>query len=513
MDKILTEAQREIMSTKNRLSMGILLAVGLVAAGCGESEHRHANQSPLSGGGPTLHPNTVRYRNAGVQPATGRSGTASITVTTLMSSDGSTDIEVSTGGEGVLAHVQIKILDGSGGLLATDNYSVNTGDAHFTYTNLARGQPISVLASVRDLDGNRTDVVTGVTRVARRPDLAVTRLDAPASALVNTNVSIAATVAELNGDVGATADCVLSVDGAEADRSTGIWVDAGSSVTCRFIHSFATTGTHSLRVTAANVTPADWDLSNNSMDGSIDITSGGGSSSMRYQVTASETAHAYVHHIDAWATYPAPMPDLVVDETQNDWSQSRTFNASIQGAVQFPLTAFDLADSTSGTPLLAMHADNIDASSTWGTPASGGACAYVYADEAFASICSQWDGGGSSTSISAFRDAGDVSYHSEGYERYWGWYFAPNMTFNGGYWVWNSTTDTPMGPQIHLGSTYTVDATLEAGNTWSAHASFPLGAFSGSQSQPYTCAPFMTSGQWCESWTYNTSGVAGNASN
>ena len=499
------------MSTTNRLSMGILLALGLAA--CGESERHRTSQSPLSGGGPALHPNTVRYRNAGVQPATGRSGSASIVVTALMASDGSTDIEVTTGGEGVLTHVQIKILDGSGGLMQTDNYSVATGDAHFAYDNLARGQPIAVLASVRDLDGNRTDVTTGTTRVAARPDLAVTSLTAPASALVSTDVSIAATVAELNGDMGATCDCVLSVDGAEADRASGIWVDAGGTVSCRFIHNFGTTGTHSLRVTAANVTPADGDLANNSMDGSIDITQPSGTTNMAYQVTASEVAHAYVHHIDAWAVYPSPSPDLVVDETQNDWSQSRTFNASFNAVVQFPLTAFDLADASDGTALQAMHADNIDVASTWGDASSGGACAYVYADSAYASICTQWSGSAGTTSISAFRDAGDVTYHSQGYENYWGWYFAPGQTFNGGYWVWNSTTDMPQGPQLHLGSTYTVDATLEAGNTWSAHTTFPLGAFTGSQSQPYTCNPFMTSGQWCESWTYDTSGVQGNARN
>ena len=509
MDKILSGAQREIMSTTNRLSMGILLALGLVANGCGESEHHRANQSPLSGGGPTLHSNTMRYRSSGVQPATGRSGTASIAVFALMSSNGTTDVEVTTNDAGMLAHVQIKIFDGAGGLLQTDNYEVDTSEAHFAYTNLARRQPIAVVATVRDLDGNRTDVVTGTTQVAMRPDLAVTSISAPAVASSGTDVSIGATVAELNGDMGAHCDCVLAVDGTELDRSSGIWVDAGGVVSCRFITRIDQAGTHALKVTAANVVPTDANLANNSMESSIQI---GGDRPIAYQVQASEVAHAYVHHIDAWATYPSATQDLLVDETQNDWSQSRTFNGTMPIAVQFPLTSFDVADATDGSAITSMHGEAIDAASTWGDAQQGGACGYVYGNEQFASICAQWSGTWGQTTISSFRDAGDVSYHSQGYARYWGWYFAPDMTFTGGYWVWNTTSDSPMGPQIHLGSSYTIDVRLVAADQWSAHSTFPLAAFSGSQSQPYSCAPFMTSGRWCESWTYNTNGVQGNTS-
>ena len=54
------------------------------------------------------------------------------------------------------------------GALAQVAAPVDTSEAHFQYSNLARRQPIQVQASVRDLDGNRTDVVTDMTNVAAR---------------------------------------------------------------------------------------------------------------------------------------------------------------------------------------------------------------------------------------------------------------------------------------------------------------------------------------------------------
>ena len=492
------------MSTTKRVSMGVVLA--LVAWGCDGSENRRGSgHSALNG--PPLYPNTQRYRNAGIQPATGRSGTASIEVSALLGQNGATDIEVSTAAPGVLVHVQIKIFNAAGGLLRTDNYQVDSSDVIFSYSSLARRQPIQVQAQVRDLDGNRTDVVTNTTVVADRPDLAVTSLSYPPQANTGADVSIGATVAELNGDVGAHCDCVLAVDGAEVDRSVGIWVDAGGVVTCRFIHRFDAAGMHTLRVSAVNVTPADWNLSNNELDGSISI---GGEKQIQYQVQAQESSWVFMRHIDAWANGTSTPRDLVVDESQHGWSQSRSFSGSFDGRLSFPIASLDMVDSTDGTIITATHLTNLDAANTWGDDVNGGACAFFNDAAAFGSICSQWFGGFfTQTTMSAFRDGGDVTYHSQGYANYWGWYFDPGMTWNGGYWVWNSTTEMPNGPQVRLGSTYKIDVTVQSGDTWGAHPSFPLAAFTGGWDNPYACRAFMTNGTWCESSSEVTNGLQG----
>ena len=106
--------------------------------------------------------NRQRYRVAGSKPATGRSGSAEVTARAMAGKDGKTVLELSTGGL----------------------------DAGFA--------PRGTLTRA-------TDVVTVSERVKRRPDLTVT-LGNQASALVRVPAEIAATVRELNGELGATTD-------------------------------------------------------------------------------------------------------------------------------------------------------------------------------------------------------------------------------------------------------------------------------------------------------------------
>ena len=67
----------------------------------------------------------------------------------------------------------------------------------------------------------------------------------------------------------------------------------------------------------------------------------------------------------------------------------------------------------------------------------------------------------------------------------------------------------PNGPQVRLGSTYKIDVTVQSGDTWGAHPSFPLAAFTGGWDNPYACRAFMTNGTWCESSSEVTNGLQG----
>src|SRR6267154_3727899 len=73
------------------------------------------------------------------------------------------------------------------------------------------------------------------------------------------------------GDLGARASCVLYVDGTAADRSDGIWVDAGGVVECRMAHAFSNAGNHAIELRVENVRPGDYDDTNNSATASIQI--------------------------------------------------------------------------------------------------------------------------------------------------------------------------------------------------------------------------------------------------
>jgi hypothetical protein len=223
--------------------------------------------------------NGVRYRNNGVKPATGRSGSAALEARALLGKDGNTVIEATTGSleagtkPGKLERVQVKVL----GTESTKNFNGLNAAGYFTttYPALLAHSNLQVQANVKGIDPKRTDVVTVTTPVARRPDIAVTAVSNSATSTPNTMVTITAPVQELNGDVGARTDCVLSVNGSVVDDAEGIWVDAGGSVACQFAHTFTDPGTYEISISATGVNPGDWDTDNNSASSSITISTPG----------------------------------------------------------------------------------------------------------------------------------------------------------------------------------------------------------------------------------------------
>jgi hypothetical protein len=159
----------------------------------------------------------------------------------------------------------VKSYDGNGDSLFTLNYNgLDAPSVTLSYDGLALGQALEVQTNVRNVDRNRTDVVTVTNVVRRPPDLTVQSILAPAWAIVGTYVRITATVAELNHDTGARTTCALFVNDVAVDRAEGIWVDAGDTVSCAFTHVFDGQGLHAIRVTAADVNPGDWNPDNNS---------------------------------------------------------------------------------------------------------------------------------------------------------------------------------------------------------------------------------------------------------
>ena len=213
-------------------------------------------------------PNSVKYRDQGANPATGRGGSATIEALALLGKDNVATVEVSTPAPGVIERVQVK-------RVATDvatNFNGLTGSTFAgAVDGLTLGEAVQIQANVSGVDGARMDVVTVQTTVVRRPDLAVTAITAAPHAVAGSPVRVAATIRELNGQTGARASCVLSVAGMDIDRADDIWVDAGDSVSCLFATSFATAGKKRFDVRLENVRPGDDDPSNNANSGSMNV--------------------------------------------------------------------------------------------------------------------------------------------------------------------------------------------------------------------------------------------------
>jgi hypothetical protein len=213
-----------------------------------------------------LRPASERYRDTSLAPSVGRSGNETVAARALLRADGTTTVSVTTGAfgapRGLLAQVQVKV----DGVVVHVTNDVASATHEVTLAGLVRGQELQVKANVRGVDGNRTEVVTSRAAVALAPDLAPSAPRVSGPAIRGLPVLIVAEVAELNGDVGARATCVLYADGLAVDRAGGIWVDAGDTVSCFFATTFPTAGRRSLVVSVEDVDPADYEPRNDRGD-------------------------------------------------------------------------------------------------------------------------------------------------------------------------------------------------------------------------------------------------------
>ncbi|HEY0144337.1 MAG TPA: hypothetical protein VGF48_25865 [Thermoanaerobaculia bacterium] len=213
-----------------------------------------------------LIPNSVKYKDSGLKPVSGRSGSASVEARALLGRDGGTNIEITTGsfesnaaGAGSIDRVQIKQNAGSDEA-GTQNVETSGSFVSIPVTGLVWREPIQLQARVSGIDPNRADVVTVTESVKLRPHL-ILDPTAPLHALAGVPYSVDAVIFEVNRDLGARATCVMRVDGVEVDRAENIWIDAGGRVTCHMLHTFDTPGVQNVEYALIGVSPAPWDPS------------------------------------------------------------------------------------------------------------------------------------------------------------------------------------------------------------------------------------------------------------
>jgi hypothetical protein len=484
-----------------------------------------AQQAP--GGPPALHPNAQAY---GVKhpAATGRAGNATLQARALLDKNGTTDLNVTTGAldgataaPGNIAKLQVKAYNRAGDVAWVQNFnSLSHGGAlAYTFPSLHRGEPFQVQANVNGID-KRTDVVTVGGAVKLRPDLAVSSLSLPSQVPMGAHVNVSALVSEINDDVGAHGDCVMSVDGAQVDQAVAIWVDAGDSVTCAFNYQFNAVGTHQVSVSVVNVVPADYDTSNNSATGTIDVVNPqppvywwASASSFDYN-DSSRSAGSYESSSGSFS-YGSDW-----DYTQTNIFQSE--GASMTGTspvgLAFPLSSISLAMATDGTPLDNENLSGLgwqfsEGDSTCGTTWGG---TYNAATNTSFYVNSWYCNGSGSTMLDYNRSASATTFVSQGFQSYW--YNFSGATGSSSYsWFTNSSygqgTYVPYGSQV----TMNVSITDATGQTIHASPVIPMTPWSNvySYSNIGTCPVDCYAGscqQYCTSASNDDSGATGSAS-
>jgi len=481
-------------------------ALVLLAAACSHDLTAPARtpvrdvRSAAASAGPRFISNAVKYRDAGARPSTGRSGSSSLAARALLGSDGVTQLEVTTAGSfdpgsvatNPLSKVQVKQLDANGAVLRTVNYNnlPGGGTATFTYAGLTRGHKLQVQGNVAE--AKRTAVVTVAEAVRLRPDLRIA-LEAPDDATTGVPVTVLATVSEGNGDVGARADCVLYVDGVEADRARAIWVDAGDEVACAFLHTFATEGDKRLRVAAEGVTPADFDPANNAAEGIIHVRSPRGAG-VSYTAFVEDYREVSVQLDSIMAFYDdGRRTGTVQTLTTTTRRQNAQLNGWMDHGISLAGTQVRVSQSTGGAVVQAGAWAN--ALGHEYAPVSGEqGCMSRWTEGALFYLCSTGTPGNGYTSFQYLRTGTAVTYYGVTHLAFW----YPGSD-NANTYTYDSTSGESSGqPQVTIGPDYAFLVELTDGpRTYRVDTAVPVTSV-----QTSTWTFYRPSGRRCTSERY-----------
>ncbi|MDB4899511.1 MAG: hypothetical protein JWN53_1319 [Gemmatimonadetes bacterium] len=392
----------------------VLVLAAVAAAGSADAARAQSTRAQF-------HPNRVKYSDVGARPASGRSGSASLQARALLGKDGAALLEATTGSledgtaPGQLKKMQVKLFASNGTQLQVQNYSgQGTGYWSNAYAGIGRKQTFQLQANVGGIDGNRNDVVTVSTEAVRRPDIAVDAVTAPARALAGTRVNVVGVVSERNGDVGARTTCVLNIDGAVVDQASGIWVDAGHSVSCAFQTVFTTVAQHQVQVYATGVSPADWDDANNSASTSVDVVSP--ETPLSYSAKFTGSDYDYVSHYK----YSSGDGSYLDEKTETGTRKNRALTLSSWTSAStftFPVKVHSSLASA-GTMVFDVTNDvAYDANASW----SGGDCGNLYQSGFSITVCNYHYGTVQRSQVDLSSYAGRVTYFGTRYFQNYGW--------------------------------------------------------------------------------------------
>jgi hypothetical protein len=441
---------------------------------------------------PQLVPNSVKYKDSGIPNARGASGSATVESRALLGADGITDVELTTGSfdgnaapSGTIEKVQLKLINPE----ETTNFNDLDGTTHVERVDgLARLDPIDLHVNVKS---GATTVVQLSDVVKLRPNLRVTGYSGPALAIAGVPVTFTASIRETNGDVGERASCVLVANGAEVDRARNVWVDAGGNVACTFSHTFPAPGAYDMKVAVVDANPGDFLAGDN-------------------EAGASLTVYSAAQAFDAWswtvrdytsqAHYYEDGTLLTGDSRGGGWNQSSDFYAMIANhSIDLNNVRMSVAEESDGETI-----SNGEYTEWTASPI----CAWSF-DWLGRSVsaCNVSSDGSTFVTVSVNRASGDVTYVSEGSNR---WTNPETHQLEDHYF--SNVFHNEYGVQKRFGNTASLRVTFGDGTrAWEARPFMALQPYTLTDNQPLTCVNQRGRGLRCSAHEYEEEGVQGTA--
>lgn len=367
--------------------------------------------SPLTLASSRYKPNKIKYSNTGRKATSAQSGNMVLEFRALQARNGVTTIEATSGefeerpGVDVIEKATLRIL--SAPTAAPIQAWPNAPQWSYAMMGLVPGDMVHMQASVKPRGVAKTEIFRVTDTVYRRPDLAIMELRSPATAHVGMPAMFAVSVGELNGEWGARANCVLSINGSPVDAAARIWVDAGDVVACLFSYVFQLPGTYTVSASVVDVGPSDWDEANNSATQQVTVVSPGTPISVG-ALAVIEEAYSVSNSQVRTGDYP-----IQAANGSEQLVSTVDFESDLPELVPGPLQRFEIK-VTQGTEVL--FDTSITELTTYQFTSMGAAtkCAVYSGNEHDLSVCSKTNPDGSVvTEYDYWRTSGTVTYYAQ----------------------------------------------------------------------------------------------------
>lgn len=447
---------------------------------------------------------TQKYREKNPAGGKGRSGGATMAARMLADKAGNTLLEVTTGDfdnatppTGEFVKIMVSAIDANGVVMYSFKYDL-AGGSYFKQTlqGIFAGQAFTVHGQIKTPTKKNGNVVV-TTTVQKRPDLLAERIITPSRVPAVIPVQITGVITELNGQIGARSDCVLYANDVEIDRTVGIWVDSGDSVSCAFSPIFSTLGAVNLRLAAESVVPGDWDTTNNTKERLIEVSP----LDANFDVATVEAAVVDVDN----TTFAQQGRFLTSTTTGYDWfyeeKVDRNSDAFVYSAAALGITH---------TPY-ALQASATDGTATWLLQRAVPGCFDYATGNVDGRAFYTYVTGCGNLYVEIGSYAGVVTYASKMLARNFHVVGASAVYDGPAQFIFNNTsTEVGDGENLFRGNTWTIDVSVAAGPfVFSAPVSVGLNQpFDDGATTPVTCTTTATS-YACSQSAWRITGRAG----
>jgi hypothetical protein len=241
-----------------------------------------------------------------------------------------------------LKKVQLKTFDAAGQLADVRNLkdvAAPGGTANVQLGDVPRGRHLEAEVLVQTGDPERTYVLRDDATTLLRPNLTVTSVQAPAQTLTVRPVDVHAQIAEVNGDVDATASVTVAQGPTPLAPAQTVNVPAGGQVAVSFSGLALTTPVPvELTVRVSDVAPAETNADDNARSATVDVTENELARSRLLLDNLGGYGAQFNHHVFAKITPgPAGAPGLEPKVDALEPQLVRIFyNDASQNPVAFP---------------------------------------------------------------------------------------------------------------------------------------------------------------------------------